>query len=334
MPRQARIDAPGALHHIICRGIERRDIFRDDTDRNRFLERLGSVLQKTGTFCYAWALIPNHFHLLLKTGKEPIALVMRRLLTGYAVTFNQRHQRSGRLFQNRYKSILCQENTYLLKLVRYIHLNPVRAGIVKDMKSLDKYAYTGHSVILGQRKNSWQNVGWVLQLFSESQIKARKKYRDFLVKGIAQGRNAELTGGGLLRSIGGWGELKSMRRMRIHVKGDERILGDSDFVESVLHQASEHMERQFRLKAEGFTLSKITQRVAEIFNMKKAHLVTPGKQPDKVRARSVLAYWATKELGLTATDVGVYLGMSKSAVSRASSRGQKLINDLSLTLTK
>jgi len=88
MPRQARIDAPSALHHIICRGIERRNIFKDNTDRNRFLERLGSVLQKTSTPCYGWALIPNHFHLLLKTGKEPIAQIMRRLLTGYAVTFN------------------------------------------------------------------------------------------------------------------------------------------------------------------------------------------------------------------------------------------------------
>ncbi|MGB2930383.1 MAG: transposase [Desulfobacterales bacterium] len=122
MPRQARIDAPGALHHIICRGIERRNIFRDNTDRNRFIERLGSVLQKSATPCYAWALIPSHFHLLLKTGKEPIAGIMRRLLTGYAVTFNHRHRRCGRLFQNRYKSILFQEDTYLLELVRYIHL--------------------------------------------------------------------------------------------------------------------------------------------------------------------------------------------------------------------
>ncbi len=102
MPRQARIDTPGALHHIICRGIERRNIFKDNTDRNRFLERLGSVLQETSTPWYGWALIPNHFHLLLKTGKEPIAQIMRRLLTGRAVSFNRRYRRYGRLFQNRH----------------------------------------------------------------------------------------------------------------------------------------------------------------------------------------------------------------------------------------
>ena len=102
MPRQAKIDAPGALHHIICRGVERRNIFQDNTDPNRFLDRLGLVLQKTSLPCYGWALIPNHFHLLLKTGKGPIAQIMRRLLTGYAVTSNRQHRRYGRLFQNRY----------------------------------------------------------------------------------------------------------------------------------------------------------------------------------------------------------------------------------------
>jgi putative transposase len=102
MPRKARIDAPGALHHIIVRGIERRKIFEDDTDRVNFLDRLGKVLSETGTKCFAWALIPNHFHILLRTGAYPLATVMRRLLTSHAMNFNRRHRRSGQLFQNRY----------------------------------------------------------------------------------------------------------------------------------------------------------------------------------------------------------------------------------------
>ena len=126
MPRRARIDAPGALHHIIVRGIERRNIFEDDTDRVNFLDRAGKVLSDTHTRCFAWALIPNHVHLLLRTGHCPLSTVMRRLLTGHAMNFNRRHRRSGQLFQNRYKSILCQEDTYLLELVRYIHLHPVK----------------------------------------------------------------------------------------------------------------------------------------------------------------------------------------------------------------
>jgi len=108
MPRKARIDAAGALHHIIVRGIERRKIFWDDEDRDSFVKRLGQVLTETYTDCFAWALIPNHIHLLLRTGLSPISVVMSRLLTGYAVQFNRRHRRHGHLFQNRFKSILCQ----------------------------------------------------------------------------------------------------------------------------------------------------------------------------------------------------------------------------------
>ena len=132
MPRKARIDTPGGLHHIIVRGIERRKIFWDDADRDAFVKRLGQVLIETHTDCFAWALLPNHVHLLLRTGLTPITGVMARLLTGYAVEFNRRHRRHGHLFQNRCKSILCQADPYLLELVRYIHLNPLRARLVED----------------------------------------------------------------------------------------------------------------------------------------------------------------------------------------------------------
>jgi REP element-mobilizing transposase RayT len=118
MLRQARIDTPGALHHIIIRGIERGSIFRDDLDKNEFVQRLERILLETSAPCFAWALIPNHAHLLLRSGLVPIANVMRRLLTSYAQFFNRRHRRHGQLFQNRYKSILCEEEPYLLELVR------------------------------------------------------------------------------------------------------------------------------------------------------------------------------------------------------------------------
>jgi len=125
------------LHHITARGIERCRIFTDNTDRNNFLDRFGGIIKETNTSCFAWALIANHFHLMLRTGDVPIATVMRRLLTGYAVSDNSRHRRYGHLYQNRYKSILCQEGAYHLELVRYIHLNPIRAKLVKDIKALD-----------------------------------------------------------------------------------------------------------------------------------------------------------------------------------------------------
>ena len=119
MPRKSRIDAPDALHHVIGRGIARQKILFGDADREDFLDRLGSILIETKTSCYAWALLPNH--LLLRTGTAPLSSVMRRLLTGYAVGYNLRHRRYGHLFQNRYKSILCQEEPYLLELPGPLH---------------------------------------------------------------------------------------------------------------------------------------------------------------------------------------------------------------------
>jgi len=163
MPRQGRIDSPGALHHVIVRGIERRRIFQDGQDRNRFVDRLGTILSETATPCYAWVLLRNH--LLLRTGSVPIATMTRRLLTDYAVTYNRRHHRHGHLFQNRYKSVLRQEEPYLLDLVRYIHLNPLRAKIVLTLADLDSYPYAGHRFVLGKGGSSWQDVDTVLSHF-------------------------------------------------------------------------------------------------------------------------------------------------------------------------
>ncbi len=332
MPRTARIDAPGALHHIICRGIERRQIFQDNADRNNFINRLSTILKQTSTYCYAWALIPNHFHLLLRTGKEPIATVMRRLLTGYAVSYNRRHRRSGHLFQNRYKSILCQEDPYLLELVRYLHLNPLRAGVVSSLKELDRYPYSGHSRLMGKIKDQWQDVDTVLALFGKKRYAAQKKYREFVEKGMLEGKKPELTGGGLIRSVGGWGVLKSMRRMDVHFKSDERILGDSDFVDTVLQDAAEKMERKYRLKATGYDFNTLVKRVSGIFKIEVKQLLSPSKQPERVMARSVLSYWAVRELGISGTAVGEKLGLSQSAVSRAVQRGERLVSERHLSL--
>lgn len=144
MPRQPRLDAPGALHHIIGRGIDRTRIFRTDQDREDFLDRLSDLCMNGDLTVYAWALMPNHFHLLVRTGRQSISKSMRRLLTGYVVNFNLRHRRYGHLFQNRYKSIICEDDPYLLELTRYIHLNPLRAGLVGDLEGLSRCCFTNY----------------------------------------------------------------------------------------------------------------------------------------------------------------------------------------------
>ena len=332
MPRKARIDAPGALHHIICRGIERRKIFDNHADRDNFLERLGNILKETSTPCYGWALIPNHFHLLLRSGKIPISTVMRRVLTGYAVSYNRRHRRSGHLFQNRFKSILCQEDLYLKELVTYIHLNPMRARMVADLTDLAKYPYGGHSVLMGKQKRDFQDVDYVLRLFGEKVAAARSNYREYVCKRMDLGQRPELVGGGLLRSSGGWGVLKAMSKARIHLKGDERILGDSDFVKEILAEQKERFERRYLLQAQGYDIDRVVKKVAKVFEMEPEEVLKPGNQPLRVKARSLVCYWAVRELGMSGTSVSKLLGIGQPAVSRAVMRGEKLAQDMNLSL--
>lgn len=319
MPRQARLDAPGILHHVMIRGIERRNIFRSNVDRNDFINRLASLLPETKTLCYAWAFLPNHAHFLFRSGPSGIAFLMRKLLTGYAVSFNRRHHRTGQLFQNRYKSIICQEDVYFKELVRYIHLNPVRAKIVSSLSDLDCFPYSGHSTLMGIKERPWQAS--VLGFFGDRDDEARRRYHSYIEAGISEGRREDLSGGGLLRSIGGWSELKGQRQ---RVKGDQRILGDSDFVLKVLTQAEEGYERRTLAKSRGYTVDRIADRVANLYAVSKEDVLSKGREARRVEARSVFCYLAVMHLGTSVTDIARLLGMAPSTVSYAVRRGKEM----------
>ena len=187
MPRSARLDVPNVLQHVMARGIEGREIFRDKRDREEFLRRLSEVMIKGKGQLFAWSLISNHFHLLLRPRGMPLATMMRRLLTGYAVWHNRRHARKGHLFQNRYKSIVVEEDPYFLELVRYIHLNPVRARMLGHLSELDRFPYTGHAVIIGHRAYGCQDVDAVLRWFGKRVGEARRGYRSLLRRGSTRG---------------------------------------------------------------------------------------------------------------------------------------------------
>ena len=165
MPRQLASMLPGFCSMLWLEGSNRGISFLKKRITSSLPAGSGHLLNKTGTDCYAWALIPNHFHLLLRTGPTPLATVMRRLLTSYSVFYNRCHRRSGHLCQNRYKSILCEEDPYLLELVRYIHLNPIRSGLVKDLVGLVRYPWCGDGVLMGRCRNPWQNTKEVLVYF-------------------------------------------------------------------------------------------------------------------------------------------------------------------------
>jgi len=335
MPRLARLDAPGVLHHIIIRGIERRKIFRNSRDREDFIGRLSFLIPETQTSCYAWSLMDNHAHFLFRSGGSGISHLMRRLLTGYAVSFNRRHRRHGQLFQNRYKSIVCQEDTYLKELVRYIHLNPLRAKIVSNIAELNKYPFCGHSVLLGRRKHDWQDSKYVLAYFDRTMKGARKKYLEYVESGIKDGRRPELVGGGLIRSLGGWQEIrKNPLRKGDRIKGDERILGDNDFVTRVLSGAEERFERRYRLKRLGYDFESTLKKVLGIYDLEREDLFSRIRRKPIPDARALLCYWGVSDLGLTKVYIGQQLDMTPQAVGYAADRGKGIAEHNHIKLLK
>jgi putative transposase len=329
MPRHARIVAAGAVHHLMVRGIAGNSIFFDDVDRDRFIDRVEGVFTEGRATCYAFALLSNHAHFLIRTGEAPMARLMRRILTGYAVSFNTRHKRSGHLFQNRYKSILCEEDPYFLQLVRYIHLNPLRVQQVTDLNALDSYPYSGHSSIMGHTRR-WLDAEYVLRQFSDKEGAARTLYRAYAEEGIAEGRRNDLSGGGLIRSNKGWRPSKDSPRIR----GDERILGTSGFVLDVLKTAGQTWERSHLLKLEGIDFDSVSEHVARLFHLTPGEILLPGKYRTRVAARSVLCYFLVRDLGMTATSLAERLGVGQPAVSVAVARGEVIVRDKGLSLPR
>jgi hypothetical protein len=265
----------------------------------------------------------NHVHMLLRTARVPISTLMRRLLTGYAQQFNRRHRRHGVLFQNRYKSILCEEQPYLLELVRYIHLNPLRAGVVQDIEALRGYSRCGHSALMGKVRREWQDTEYVLRLFGGRLRPARQAYERFVSEGIDRGRRPELIGGGLIRSAGGWSAIKALRRVDMRIMGDERILGGGDFVQSVLTQAQEHYEKKTLARVRGLKLETLIEAVTEKLGLVPADVWSTGRQSPIARARGILCALAIEYMGISGREVSRQLHLSPSAVSKLLHRGRK-----------
>jgi hypothetical protein len=195
------------------------------------------------------------------------------------------------------------------------------------MRQLSIYGYSGHGVLMGKWKAEWQDANKVLAFFNRNVNPAGKKYYDFVAKGIEVGRRPDLIGGGLIRSTGGWQAVKALGKNKIHLKGDERILGDRDFVIEVLKEQNERMAQRFQLREQGYDIEKAIERVSDLFSMSKQDIVQPSRQRQRVMARSVLCYWAIRELGMSGSELSKILMLGQSSVSRVVGRGEKLVNN-------
>lgn len=327
MPRQARIDAPGILQHVILRGMGKKTIFRDDRDRDDFLARLEGLLRESAAACYAWAALPDQVQILLRTGPTPLATIMRRLLTGYARYFNRRYRGCGRVFRDRYKSVACEEKPYFQELVRAIHLVPLQAGQVKTLKELRRYRYGGHSALLGDVPREWQDQAEVLARFGKTLKSGRAAYEAFVAQGRTPGAGPKFGGGGLLRSLGGWSVLKGLRAKKVKIKGDERILGAGKFVEKVLSQADAQVQAGDRLRKRRLKVSVVLKTVARYYGVEEKAVQSGSKARPVARARAIICALGVHHGGLTGAALARELKLTPSAISKAVMRGEALLKD-------
>ncbi len=302
MPRQPRLEASNLVHHVLVRSVPEADVFRDDADRDGFVERLEGVVSEAGASLYAWALGPDQIHLLFRPHERPLSGMMRRLLTSHAVRFNLRHGRAGPLFRGRYQSRVVEEDPYLLEITRYIHLSPVRAGLLHNLGELDRYPYTGHSSLVGQLSRPWQDTAGVSALFSSDPDQAVRLYRYFMAAGFAQGIRPDLEArtGHRGRPGRGGGE-----------KQDPRVLGGADFEREVQAMCGQSPSVETR------KVEDVLREVCETSGVTSAELLGPGRNRRVARIRRKFLLQAVEESGTSCTALGRLCGRSHVAVLRA-----------------
>jgi REP element-mobilizing transposase RayT len=298
------------------RALEGIALFRDDRDRTDFVSRLAAHCRDGHWRLYGWALLATHFHLLVRTERQALASTMKQLLTGYVVNFNRRHQRYGHLLQNRYKSIVCQDDPYLLELTRYIHLNPLRAGAAKDLAELRRYPWAGHAALMGAVPRDWQDTEAILGYFGRTRRPAQARYEAYVREGLRAGRRPELVGGGLIRSLGGWSQVLATRRRGEAVATDQRILGEGPFVDTLLAEAARQEQDTLRLARKRIDLPALAATILAGHAVTEDVLRSGSRQRAVVQIRRLFCQVAVKKLGHSGAAVARFLGVTTAAVNR------------------
>lgn len=293
MARKPRIHLPGGLYHVILRGNGGQDVFLVDDDRYRFYLLLQEGTYRFGYRVHAFCLMSNHIHIALQVGDIPLSRCMHNLSFRYTRWINWREKRTGHLFQGRYKAVLVDGDNYLLELVRYLHLNPVRAGMVT---SPDEYPWSGHRAYLGKEILPWLTTGWVLAQFAKNVGRARAAYTAFVLDGLGEEHRPEFHGAGV----------------------DARLLGNDNFMDKCLSGSGE--------MARHLTAQQIIDKVCLTYHLDPSILSTRSQQRIASEARAVAGWLARESESVTLSDVARLvnrdIGSISSAVRRLSDRMQ------------
>jgi len=271
MARRPRVFAPGLLYHVIVRGNQRRKTFVDDRDYRAYLERLARYRRKYDITRYAYCLMPNHAHLLIESSDQPLAKFMQGVQQSYSQYFNLRHRKVGHVFQGRYKAIICEKDEYLLELLRYIHLNPVRAKMVSGP---ERYRYSGHGVYLEGKPSEVLDPGKVLKLLG-----GRGAYKRFVLDGLDEGHKEEY-----------------------YEAEDQRFLGAEGFGEKM----QEKLEKE-RKGGRKRPIGMVIKEMAAELGIGEETLRSKDRSWAVSNARTTVAYALTRRLGYSLGEVAGYL---------------------------
>jgi len=299
MPRKKRIALIGEIHHVMSRGLDGDKIFRDDTDRKKLLSIIANAFLDAGCKCYAWVLMDNHYHLVIRPTHQSLQRIMQRINGSYARSFNIRHHRRGYLFQDRYKSLATQDYWYLRELIRYVHLNPLRAGIVQSLDDLSGYYWSGHRQILGLGNLPWYSENEVLGKFGKMRSEARKSYLKWLSEGI----NADE----------GWGPKATEQEKGVN---DPRITGEASFVKKATEEFHKEQVIRNRAKQNRPELVELFKTVCSEYDMSVDMALTRGRRDKRSEAKVIFCKRAAFLMGYSLREISTFLGVNASSVAR------------------
>jgi len=291
MARKPRIEFPGGLYHVITRGNRKERIFLDDPDYRRYLNLLEHYRKRYKFLLYAYTLMPNHTHSLIEQNETPISRIMQGINQSYTQYFNKKYKKVGHLFQGRYKALLCDKDKYLLALIRYIHLNPVRARIVE---SPDDYAWSSHNIYLGKIKQDFADKNFALSMFSEGKKTSIRRYIQFVKKGMEEKQEEEF-------EIG-------------------EFVGDKTFAEEMRSKGSTRISYVILL-----SIDEIASLIAKEMGMPVDALFLKSHNRKYGRVRGITGYLMRKIVGFKVTDIANYFGRDIAAVSKEITKIEKEI---------
>lgn len=322
MPRMFRLESPGSLVHIMAHSVEEKPLFVDDKDKSEFISRFEKGLTKSGFICYTWALMDNHYHLFLRTSEKPMSKLMRGLNGGYATYYNKRHGKHGPLFRNRFKSTLCQDQHYAAELVRYINLNPLRAGMVNSIEQLKEYTWCGHGFLMGYSNalgKTFQKREECLRRFGENEGEALKSYIDFLIQSC--GGKPEIAG-----------QLSKVEATEISgsCKGWPAVIGDPEFVTKIMNKYKDIIHRNHRKADYPLILEATAQKVCLEYNISLTELKKRGRNNTIAFARAVFCYRLYMQEFIPLSVIASFLGTTISPIAVLVQKGADICESASI----